>query len=420
DAIYADGYGGVLDCRKSAHDMGSVEKAARIRQQLEAGTYRGCEKVLVDNRLSFNQVGSNGEVTYISRGQSSGHTALAETNSLIFHNGHVYQTTPHSNDYWLQIRRYVDGLPVDGDYSGDIDFSSPFYFVSCGHVNLDLLSASPIFEYAVFMEVSGNFNVVEVIGNPNEIIQIPELKNGWCGVWNPLIPDGNVKKFTFSRKVVSGLGDSNGNRQYTTDQGATWAGSTLSFSSAVENGYTSSHPANHVQINFYQAFAKQTKPSVSKKILNYYKGVGDVFITSDYRPDRGSVLIDSLLSRSLKTENGFRYCSSPLLNYSVNASIGDLIYSSGFEPGHVAIPIESSDGYAAKVLATQTETNGVTSMQFYGQEVFFDSASGTWGDSDGTFKLTDKDKTYTDDNGHTLKLAVHELAIPYGYTKINS
>lgn len=406
DAIYADGQGGVVDYRLSAYDMSSVEEHAKVWEKVKNGSYRGLEKLVYTTpRLEKAQDTSNAAALSMFVNDTSLY-AIGDKVSVI--QGSIVE---------------VDGATINAI----VDGSHVTWDVVDGTFNRQAgVSPYVIHQTETNYSVSGNFTTQDVIGDPANILLTPDLQNGWLGSWIPVIPDGSAKTYTYTRKV---LDTGSLDRQYTPDNGVSWA-TQANVVNNVTNSFTSSLLApNGVAVCPYTAFAKQTKESTNKPVLNGSQGVGDVFVQSDHRTILGGLTTESLIGKVPTNSAATRRYTEHKLE-SIDLFETSIQSAAGFEPTHTHILSGAPDNNspAVKALPYQIADNGQTNLGIHANELTYD-ASGTvgneWGDTVasttytnayGTMKITATGSdTFTDLNGNTNIQAVHELALPTGY-----
>ncbi|EGQ9312634.1 hypothetical protein F7U73_17205 [Vibrio vulnificus] len=373
DAIYPSGQGGVIDWRLPARDMSSKEEAAKIIQQVVNGTYRGLEKLVLTKIGTVTQTGSAvydaGYTKLVAGGQvwspefSDWYEVTVSTRDvslpnsyIIAQDGSVYPLgyiSPKSNGGSCYISKLAGNVTAK--------FPAGTYHVVVGR--------------AIGPSVSGDFSQLDVIGSPTEILKVDALKNGWMGSWIPSIPDTTSKDIKFTRKSsVSSGGAISGLRKYTENAGQAWASSTLSFTNAISNGYSAGHPASFVCLFEYTAFAKQTKQSTDKPVLNGSEGVGLVSTMQHYDANEGCLLQESLTGKIGTTSTGLRYedlrLTSSTLIRGNHVNTGKL---SKVEHDPTAITAPNNNGPAVKTLWHQASNNRQATLNFLWNELVFDT-----------------------------------------------
>lgn len=402
DAIYADGAGGVCrDMRYSANGLTPVDfYNADLR--VEAGEYRGFEKVLTSNIIKFNLYGSSGSITYASFAQAAGHNLLGESGGLVFHNGYAYKLSKHGNDLWVRLNRFIGGTPTAGDYSADIDLAKPFVFIPAAETDLDQVLLSPPSASLETISVGGSFLQTDVAGDPNDIIQIAELENGWTGSWIGVIPDG-VTRIPLTRKRID-----SGFLKYTntSNLGGTWVVSDTAFDPVTND--TAPLAVGLVALAQYQAFAKQTESANNAPV--YGEMPASISVGNDYRSEYGSVFRESLGVLD-KNNSGISHGEN-----SVTFILADNTYRllSGVEHAGIKLGSPANSSGAVKSLGYNVNINQQGVKQYAATELKFDGTD--WGD-DGKVTIVDGESTKTDDNGNTVKVVTHKLKEPIGWIK---
>lgn len=486
DAIYADGLGGVVDYRLPAYESDSPEEAAKVWEKVKNGTYRGLE------RLPFTKVGT---VTTAGAVFNDGWTKLLGAGQRFSSDfseweGYGFDTISTSHE----------GCFIRGD-------DGTIYPVGSAGVRLNTDSACYVSKLAgnvsgnfkggtyeiilmrrdwINVSVSGNFTHTDVIGDPANILQTDALKNGWQGSWIPVIPDGSGR-LPLSRKSLV----SSGTQTYTTDNGVSWGSAALPISTTTND--LSDAPAGMVLNTTYTAFAKQTKPSTNKPVLNGEAGVGSVFAQAWHGTSWGGLLSESLIGKVITNSTGTPFSSFSLESVEISLAAAPIGGISEYRfPKHAPLTLgaPNNNSPAMKALPYQISNNGQCSLGIQANELTWtvpslitiekaDSGYSNWvegqlyfiridncgldglivqarndnsfaqswealipmqnGDvlvnttlaksvfrvwdgsgwgDDGTMKITDSGSdTFVDLNGNTNLSVVHELALPYGWTK---
>ncbi|EIU7611167.1 hypothetical protein L3I75_000132 [Vibrio vulnificus] len=346
DAIYASGQGGVIDWRLPARDMSSKEEATKIIQQVVNGAYRGLEKLkktlIFSGALTVTGTSQN---IYIGGTRMGSYSKVGDT-FYVFRSDNTVQKSS------------VKNVGVSG-------------WVSVGPIKDCQLVTHVILETETNLSVSGGFTQAGVVGSPVEIMKVEALKNGWMGSWYGLSKSGGVavtasRKNTLTSPLINGV-------VVSSDQGSTWStGSTQA--SNVLNTVTATYAVTEVRIVNHTAFAKQTKPSSNKLVLNGSEGLGDVWNSADSRIDGGVLLAESMLEKvftnSLWTasQNVIRLASFKLANDRLSLS-GNL---NKHDPLILSEPENNSP--AVKALWHQASNNRQATLNFLWNELVFDAA----------------------------------------------
>ncbi|EGQ8175164.1 hypothetical protein M2G98_12455 [Vibrio vulnificus] len=346
DAIYASGQGGVIDWRLPARDMSSKEEAAKIIQQVVNCAYRGLEKLkktlIFSGALTVTGTSQN---IYIGGTRMGSDSKVGDT-FYVFRSDNTVQKSS------------VKNVGVSG-------------WVSVEPIKDCQLVTHVILETETNLSVSGDFTQAGVVGSPVEIMKVEALKNGWVGSWYGLSKSGGVavtasRKNTLTSPLINGV-------VVSSDQGSTWStGSTQA--SNVLNTVTATYAVTEVRIVNHTAFAKQTKPSSNKLVLNGSEGLGDVWNSADSRIDGGVLLAESMLEKvftnSLWTasQNVIRLASFKLANDRLSLS-GNL---NKHDPLILSEPENNSP--AVKALWHQASNNRQATLNFLWNELVFDAA----------------------------------------------
>ena len=309
----------VVDVRLSAWVMSSVEEAAKIKEKVKNGSYRGLEKLVwtvFDTQLS----------------STSSFKATAVADASVYSIGDICYIEQSDGTYHKVI--------ITKASSGVIHWE--------GSEDGRLLNGIIVHEQSTNISVSGNFTTQDVVGQPSLILKTDALKNGWLGRWIPVIPDGSNKFYESVKKVISVFSS---NSQYTQDNGASWTSEGWN-PNAVTNGINEAISATRITIISYTAFANQTVEDENRPILNASAGVGDVLVTNSYEVSKGVLLNESVTG---KIGKGIDYRNYRPLDYVV---VGGMI--SDINTSMSALPADASE-----ISCWQIVDNGQCSLMFY-------------------------------------------------------
>lgn len=434
DSVYAGGLGGIVDLRPKygAWDASSAEQAAVVRAEVEAGVYRGKEK------LKFTRVR---DVTFVDSSQGgwnhsvyAAHDKMGQTISVDLGPGYTIDGEARgANDIasckqdfqlggYLQVGeteyRKIVGSPASVNSTRikiESDKAKEATWVAWLRTQI---AAGNKIKFVQTVEinitVSGAFQQTDVIVDPANISQYETLKDGWPGSWMPKLPTGSDgTTYTLNRKCLSATLKS----AYTEDNGATWAAGDISVK-LTTNSRLSNLAVNSVTINTYTAFAKQTKPCMNQSVLHGRAGVGDVFATSHSKQTAGCLLNESLTGKIGKGiyDSTAAYSMALKTIQFENTGQSKLGMSTNIGSTHdIVTSLDASNGTSAvKALGYQIETNDQASLAFAWNELKHDGTD--WGDN-GKVHIVSNTDTYTDLNSETCLCGTAELAIPYGYIK---
>ncbi|HHE0548168.1 TPA: hypothetical protein ACN362_004379 [Vibrio parahaemolyticus] len=389
DAIYASGQGGVIDYRLSACDMGSKEEAAKVFQKVVNGSYRGKENLVwsfIGEGHSFVKTGTaswesvqNGRFRFaVQTGGDWLSGTGASTNGfmgtgdvrvyktyLVGSNGNVWEVLGSTQrGKYGDIYRSGDVMYAGiGDSTQVADFNNQF--PNGTTITIVQTRYTPSLNSSVRISVSGDFTQVDVVGSPANILTTPALANGWIGSWNPKFHT-NYNTIVGTRKNVLGAVV----RRYTDNLGTAWGSDSPAWDSAKNTFVASSlQPTGRVEIWEYTAFAKQTKPSVTKKLLNGVEGLGGVTYTCN-SGIAYSLFAEGLIGKVLTGEN-----RSTAIGYStLKSGWLDGVHSQlqNYKPPiHSSITdfVPSNDSPAVKALWYQIATNYQCSLNFAWNEL---------------------------------------------------
>ena len=369
DGIYASGQGGVNDERVTAWDMGSKEEASKIFQKVVNGTYRGEEKLTLTTVR--NQLHPESDLT---------------SNNITFwfdvpHNlkvGDIIHSAPDANpeyygDYFSRVVSITDDVTI---------------VAAAGYGSLNGLHGRGT--KAVCIEttdssVSGEFTMYDVIGDPNDILAVPELADGWIGGWIGMsLGSGGFNNL--SRKALREYSEVMQVRQAS----GNWTAYTRPIDTTLNR--VTSVGTGEVGIKTYTAFAKQTVEANNDRLLNSDEGLGKVFTTKSGRyVDRGVLLAESLMGKVV-TDAG--YDSSSVVSDTLNVVSAYIQPPTGLLgttilPTHspVTLAAPSNDSPAVKALWYQTANNQQVSLNFAWNELVWNTVAPTPKDSTVSFTI---------------------------------
>ncbi|HDY7881509.1 hypothetical protein ABRZ83_18125 [Vibrio vulnificus] len=358
DAIYASGQGGVIDWRLPARDMSGEEEAAKIFQKVVNGTYRGIEKLVWSKAVNYGTplaVNVTSGQTFIQGGEPSNYSQLPVVGSVSKSEIHGHYLAADGKIYNLNARHatgnYVYLTDTEGDLRGKIPTTGTHYLVTTTKTNIS---------------VSGDFTTLDVIGPPEGIFATPALANGWVGRW---IPDWEptTPSQPMTRKWLSG----NIAKTHTSDLGGSWSNTANTGGDDVTNKANTYQNSNHdlVQILHYKIFAKQTKGSVNKSVLNGSEGVGDVYAMDRYTTFNGASFVESLIGK-VPTSASQRTYAELMLQEATKTNESKLAFVT-----HTALTLDTptNNSPAVKTLWHQASNNRQATLNFLWNEMVFDT-----------------------------------------------
>ncbi len=368
DAIYASGQGGVIDYRTPAKDMSSKEEASKIFQKVVNGTYRG-EELLTKTKVFGSTQGATyqGVVSGMYKWNASAADFVISDGAL----GTSGASAPIIG--WLVQESKV--FPVTYLFQASGSSTTQIY---CGQsawentkpngVVQDIVSNKPMYfvqRITTNIPVSGDFSQVDVIGEPANILTTPALANGWIGSWNPKFHT-NYNTIVGTRKNVLGAVA----RRYTDNLGTAWGSDSPAWDSAKNTFVASSlQPTGRVEIWEYTAFAKQTKSSTNKPVLNGVEGLGGVYATARGHKDDAVLLTESLIGKVL-TSTAAPYAQLKTFEntrFGAGGTINQYPIAGSHSPIEIMTP--NNDSPAVKTLWYQIANNQQCSLNFAWNEL---------------------------------------------------
>ncbi|HHG3189850.1 TPA: hypothetical protein ACPVXQ_001264 [Vibrio parahaemolyticus] len=372
DAIYASGQGGVIDYRTPAKDMSSKEEASKIFQKVVNGTYRG-EELLTKTKVFGSTQGATyqGVVSGMYKWNASAADFVISDGAL----GTSGASAPIIG--WLVQESKV--FPVTYLFQASGSSTTQIY---CGQsawentkpngVVQDIVSNKPMYfvqHITTNIPVSGDFTQVDVIGEPANILTTPALANGWIGSWNPKFHT-NYNTIVGTRKNVLGAVA----RRYTDNLGTAWGSDSPAWDSAKNTFVASSlQPTGRVELWEYTAFAKQTKVSTNKKVLNSTEGLGQVHATYHHHVTAGATLVEALLGKVATSASTNARHTYTLQDYLIHEKGCTLDVGPGYLPTHATLDLAKPDAPtpAVKALWYQTANNQQCSLNFAFNELVY-------------------------------------------------
>ncbi|ODY59213.1 hypothetical protein [Vibrio parahaemolyticus] len=368
DAIYASGQGGVIDYRTPAKDMSSKEEASKIFQKVVNGSYRG-EELLTKTKVFGSAQGATyqGVVSGMYKWNASAADFVISDGAL----GTSGASAPIIG--WLVQESKV--FPVTYLFQASGSSTTQIY---CGQsawentkpngVVQDIVSNKPMYfvqHITTNIPVSGDFTQVDVIGEPANILTTPALANGWIGSWNPKFHT-NYNTIVGTRKNVLGAVA----RRYTDNLGTAWGSDSPAWDSAKNTFVASSlQPTGRVEIWEYTAFAKQTKSSTNKPVLNGVEGLGGVYATARGHKDDAVLLTESLMGKVL-TSTAAPYAQLKTFEntrFGAGGTINQYPIAGSHSPIEIMTP--NNDSPAVKTLWYQIANNQQCSLNFAWNEL---------------------------------------------------
>ncbi|EJC7005093.1 hypothetical protein MYD47_000756 [Vibrio parahaemolyticus] len=373
DAIYASGQGGVIDYRLSAWDMSSKEEASKIFQKVVNGTYRG-EELLTKTKVFGSTQGATyqGVVSGMYKWNASAADFVISDGAL----GTSGASAPIIG--WLVQESKV--FPVTYLFQASGSSTTQIY---CGQsawentkpngVVQDIVSNKPMYfvqHITTNIPVSGDFTQVDLFAEPSVILNEASFKNGWLGGWAGMPSSAPAGDIDFTRKVKVGTPT----RIYKLPSGAWSSGEMPNFNSIL-NGSTRGWSSDKtILYTFtYTAFAKQTKVSTNKKVLNSTEGLGQVHATYHHHVTAGATLVEALLGKVATSASTNARHTYTLQDYLIHEKGCTLDVGPGYLPTHATLDLAKPDAPtpAVKALWYQTANNQQCSLNFAFNELVY-------------------------------------------------
>jgi hypothetical protein len=417
DAIYASGQGGVCrDMRYSAWGL-TPSDFAEADLKVKSGKYRGRETLTKIKTVTVGSVNSRDETfglyTTAGRVQIYGKDSKGiNFSSSNFKIGDLFKIYNTITGEVLFGKIYV--LADSNIWVEDPEnISSGWGFGSATNSTEGIY----IEEVELINSVSSEYRHTEVIGNPTDIAQCDDLKDGWVGSWNPKIPDGTGLRFPLTRKVINTSDDI---CFYSGDLGDSWLSTTSAFN-LIESSNSVAHPSvfntGNIVVYQYSASAKYTENAENMPIFGGYAGIGHVIASSDaFSLRRGMLLRESLIGKPAGLSS---YNNGAVQSMRPNVTTLDrdtLIGATraAYGPAHDPIVIDGSTSLSGvKALNYNLVEKQQGFIQYAYTELKYD---GDWGD-DGKIYIADNQSTRLDDNGNTVLYGTARIVEPLGWIK---
>lgn len=391
--IYEGGLGGVVDRRLSAYAMSSPEESAKAWEKVKNGTYRGLEKLVFTNAIigSTTTVASSSGLIKVTKSSVSGSFDYSSSSDTPVVGTLVVDGVAHALD---TLRWVSSGAGTSGEEEYWIKPRDNSGFSGANTV-------TGCFGQDLATSVSGNFTMDEVFGEPANILLTDALKNGWQGIWNPKIPTDSAGDYTYSRKVLGSTSN-----KFTPDNGLSW-GESASWNANLDSTTNSisrgpNIDGGRVYVVTYEAFAKQTKPSTNKPVLNGEAGLMPVAAACYYNTNgSGMPLLQESLIGKVATGNDAWGNINGMLNVelaNIRGNGGALEITEGVVHKSISLVAPTNNSQAVKALPYQISDNGQCSIGVQANELTFEAATvNTVADESsvsvvqyGLYKITDQ------------------------------
>lgn len=409
DAIYADGQGGVCrDMRYSANGIDLVD-LAEADQKVKDGTYRGFERI----KFTSNIVPE----TTISATRTAAYFIINVGDNTLSKYSWIKSALPtlptEAHGYFLVngVKKTITGVFKSGVALIALIVSEGTFTSTLGE------TVYGCFGYYKPISVGGSFLQTDVIGNPTNILETQQLANGWQGSWIPVIPISGSIFVPLNRDKIGSnplyrFGGGNGNIWESYPTTHIWNTS----SDGQSNGFTltASNADNLIVIYNYQAFSRQTESAPNAAIYGLVPY--NVFASSDYRPENGALLGESLIGKVLKNNIGVSVNNKSLLSCAIDGT-GKLTSASNFDgvthsPLTLGAPANNSPAF--KVVSYLANINQQAVPHFAYTELKHNGTS--FGD-DGKQTIVDNQSTKPNDHDVTVSVGTARLREPIGWFK---
>lgn len=410
DAIYVDGYGGVCrDMRYSAYRT-LAEDLSQADLRVKNGTYRGFEERLF-TKVNSGSVGGN----TTSFGIYYADTAPATAEFVIVSISEEYVSGVAVGSV-QHVYRVSDGTLLSGTVSSVV--GTNIYLRRIGPDNPswryragdDTSGLKLVLSKNIHSITGGQFLIADVMGHPHDIQANPQLSNGWVGGWVTQLPTNVVAAFQLTRSAL----DTAVNVFYIPNSSSVWVNLPPQVINIVNNTYTMHPSAEAVAIFYYKAFSSQTE--IAPNAALYGLLPHNVFASSDYRPENGALLGESLIGKVLKNNSGISVNNKSLLSCSTTGS-GKLTSATNFDGvthSPLTLGAPANNSLAFKVVSYLASINQQAVPHFAYTELRHNGTS--FGD-DGKQTIVDNQATKTDVNGNTVLVGTARLKEPIGWVK---
>lgn len=404
DAIYASGQGGVCrDMRYSAWGL-KAEDFAEAGLKIKASKYRGREVL-----------------RKFAPAETLGSSYYYNSNNLVAIYGSNIET---DRDLCLGDIIWVKPQDAPRYYSVKIiEFASTYIKarllneespISDGVApNTQIPSEYWLPQY-IETSISDEYTHTEVIGNPSEILRCEDLKNGWVGGWNPVLPSTSAKDYDLTRPSLSVpvIKES-------TDLGSSWTEITTGTWDSLENAFVGKamQSTDTIWLLTYKSKAKLTTDSIKGVVHGGDKGLGDVYVCSwGGLYNQGRDLGYSLISKVLVGANSYSRNMTYKLSQGGVDSSGQLPISVNYPIKHPVVDINPVESPAFKVLNYNSVENQQAFINYAYTELHYDTVAGDWGD-DGEIHIANNQTTMPDENGHTVFVGTARCVETLGWLK---
>ncbi|OCQ21919.1 hypothetical protein A7985_08910 [Pseudoalteromonas luteoviolacea] len=429
DAIYASGQGGVCrDMRYLASGL-SLADLAVADLKVKSGQYRGVESLRLTAFCKVIEI-INSDANYsifrvdrphpfylgaqVDGGLDNGTKPFGHAQNLFIYNvadRRIEKTSSYDASFASSYGTNYNGKTVARCFGG--------YQPKVGDIILSMRGIEGLNDIGfttmhtstkMSVSVAGDYMHIDVIGEPQNILQCEDFKNGWIGGWISKVPD-NSTGYQLTQPCISSY-----TRIYTTDNGATWQSLTPTID-AVLNEDTGSINVNVVAIQPYKTKAKVTVPSNNGVIHKAHAGIGGVYLTQNYL-ERD--LCFSLTNKVIVRSSHARSESTALLKDFGRLYLGAFFPTS---PRHFdfppAFPLPDNNSSGLKALNYAVEQNGQAFINYAFAELHYDSVANNWG-CEGNIPIANGLNTMLDTNGDTVVFGTAQTVEALGWIRCDA
>lgn len=389
DVIYASGQGGVCrDMRFSSKPVGILD-AENKDIQIKQGDARGFE-IVPFTYLAYHTY-SAGNKSYVNRNYND--------KSLNVGDAIIVKDQPTGK--W--VRRTISS--VDGNQAKFADQQT-----------INLLSDSLIIWEMRYKKapIAGSYTHTDVICDPENLVNVPQLSEGWWGTWIPVSPEGSSQDYPLSKIIT---GDSL-IRTYSDNNGSNWIRDGVTVD-AVLNSRSENWQSSRVALYQYEARASLTAPSAIYEVYSGLRGVGAFYASSRGNTNSsGRELGHSLAGVACNSSSGVREQSSPLLSHGLRSDLKQLS-SDGLvlTASHAPIELTALAGQVAyKCLYYVFEKDSMLYLNYIYKELYYTDLQNGWGD-DQKFDVYPYQRLNVDDNGYPIIVGTSQYLEPLGWVK---
>lgn len=431
DAIYASGQGGVCrDMRYSAWGLTSRDFYAQDRL-LKSGEFRGSEAITnpyvpsVYMQASSSAFYTSSPSLRLTRDLEAGEEVYVKLNRIQDTETTIPERINDLETKWVRALVVDNPLRLLVASNGTDDVFANQSQIASGNsknVILDFLFLGGLGEPSGG-HMASSYLKLDVIGDPNLVMAIPDLANGWSGSLCDGTPDGVRNTFPLTAPVITqkgvsyrGVGDSTWGYSATLSNLVNFYG--------VQNTINHALPEGYVYVINYTTLAKVLKPTVHATSYGGLAGIGDVYTSCYSNLKHGGMFAYSasgVINNSSASGDTASVYSMPLKTVQDRGYNGGGMFQANDSIGvfsHDEVNVRSNSlnvgAKAIKALSYQSEENQQGYLYYAYTELEYDGND--WGD-DGKIHLVDSRQSMLDTNGNTVKVGTARSVEPLGWIK---